>query len=736
VVWLGGQWMCQGLGPRTSALAPRPLRTHSQLSRIAHLPPLPPSPSSANRSPSQGRETTALSRELSDFLVELSIALHKHAIYPAGHPLVAAAVGRLLVKAHALLQERATISIGVARKQLVIEGMATDTDNALLRELSERLHNHHLGAVRFGQGVQREELTDFLLTVAADTARGGQPIGMQPAQLMPTWGHIQLFPLAYDSLALVDDAERARGGETDPGAPPTAPQLWVGLAQAALALGGDRIEEAAAADPSTVAHAIDARPKEQAYDQVIVGYLLQIAGELKGAGGADAQMLRRRISKMLSEMRPETLNRLLEMGGNLSQRKKFLLDATQGLAVDAVVDLVRAAASTSKQTVSHSMLRMLSKLAQHAEVGPEKVRSEATSALREQVQWLVTEWDLDDPNPSEYNAMLDSVSRAAPVFITNDLGVGCEAERLVAMGIEVGVLGDQVQRAVDQLLQEGHNTKLIEMLERAPADSVTAATLWQQIATMDRVQQLLHADRIDFAMLDRVVSRLGLAAVDPLFDALEVTEDQKSRVRLLDSLAKTGAEGAAALAARLPGAKPTAQRDILALFSRLPQLPTTFSAEHYLTSRDATVRREAIKLLLKLPVGRARAIIAALADTDERTLLLALGEALEDCPPEALPLIKARIDRRDLDAPMRALGIRVLAGSKLPGMLEWLLAFTAAPKRLFGGAKLAPKSPELLAALTSLAMHWNADPRAAQVLAWAAKSPDGEIRTAIYPKAK
>jgi hypothetical protein len=696
---------------------------------------LPPSPSSANRSPNAGRETTSLSRELSDFLVELSIALHKHAIYPAGHPHVAAAVARLLVKVHALLQERATISIGVARRQLVIEGMATDVDNALLRELSERLHNHHLGAIRFGQGVQREELTDFLLTVAADPSRGGQPIGLQSAQLIPSWAHIQLFPLAYDALALIDDPTITRGGDADL-APPTAPQLWVGLAQAALALGGDRAEEAAAADPSMVAKAIDARPKEQAYDQVIVGYLLQIASELKGAGDADAQMLRRRISKMLSEMRPETLNRLLEMGGNLGQRKRFLLDATQGLAVDAVVDLVRAAASTSKQTVSHSMLRMLSKLAQHAEAGPEKVRAEATSALREQVQWLVTEWNLDDPNPTEYNAMLDSVSRAAPVFVSSELGVGCEAERLVAMGIEVGVLGDQVQRAVDQMLGSGHNTKLIEMLERAPAESVVTATLWQQIATMDRVHQLLHADRIDFAMLDRIVSRLGLAAVDPLFDALEVIEDQKSRARLLDSLAKTGSEGAAALAGRLPGARPAAQRDILALFARLAELPTGFSAESYLSNRDATVRREAIKLLLKNPSGRARAIVAALGDPDDRTLLLALGEALEDCPPEAIPLIKARIDRRDLDAPMRALGIRVVAGSKLPGMLEWLLGFTAAPKRLFGGLRLAPKSPELLAALTSLAMHWNSDPRAAEVLAIAAKSDDGEIRQAIFPKVR
>ena len=51
------------------------------------------------------------------------------------------------------------------------------------------------------------------------------------------------------------------------------------------------------------------------------------------------------------------------MGGDVIQRRKFVLDATQGMAVDAVVNLVQAAADTSGQTISHSLIRMLSKLA-------------------------------------------------------------------------------------------------------------------------------------------------------------------------------------------------------------------------------------------------------------------------------------------------------------------------------------------------------------------------------------
>jgi hypothetical protein len=48
------------------------------------------------------------------------------------------------------------------------------------------------------------------------------------------------------------------------------------------------------------------------------------------------------------------------MGGDALQRRKFVLDATQGMTAEAVVDLLKAAAVAEKQNVSHSMIRVLS----------------------------------------------------------------------------------------------------------------------------------------------------------------------------------------------------------------------------------------------------------------------------------------------------------------------------------------------------------------------------------------
>ena len=122
------------------------------------------------------------------------------------------------------------------------------------------------------------------------------------------------------------------------------------------------------------------------------------------------------------------------MGGDVIQRRKFVLDATQGMAVDAVVDLVQAAADTSGQTISHSLIRMLSKLAVHADDGSPMARPSADSALRDQVHKLVTGWNLEDPNPDNYRLALEKMSRAAPTFRGDDT-FPAEPERLLAMGL-------------------------------------------------------------------------------------------------------------------------------------------------------------------------------------------------------------------------------------------------------------------------------------------------------------
>jgi hypothetical protein len=681
-----------------------------------------------------------LPRELADFLVELSIAMHKTAIYPARHPLLSSAVSGVERKLAGLLRERPTLSIGVARRQLIIEGVATDPNHPLLRELAERFHRHHLGALRFSTGVTAAEVTDVLATVAAsaDSALQGKPVGLGPAEGLTRWAHVRLFPLTYEQLQLMEGEENAAAESGDS---TRAAQLWIGLARAALmaetnaaaaAAGGAPAPDIVADDPESVAKAIDEHQSDEGYDQVIVGYLLQIAQELNaaGEGAGEAPALQARVSRMVASLDPRTLRRLLAMGGDLTQRKRFVSDAARGMKPNAVIDLVRAAAESSNQTISHSLLRMFNKLAVHAERNTGGMGVEAESALRDNVQRLIGNWGLDDPNPDQYTAALDNMSRATPNAEGPDADGGrLEAERVVQMSLETGAVGEMVWKAVDQLVSEGRTADLLDMVEGAPAER-SASLIRARTATQDNLRRSLDGQKVEMELAARMAKSLGLAAAEPLLDALDklAEADERNARGLSDLLVSLGTDAGEAIAGRIPLASWTTQRRLLTILARLPVLPEGFVPSDFTMHPDERVRMEALRLMLMRESHRERALRIAIADSDEKMLRLGLSSALESCPASVVPGILRRLG--DLAPEARVLAIRVLAASKTRTALDHLLALTVR-KRRFWGQRLAQKSPEVLAALGGLAQHWGDDSRAKTVIALAARHTDTEIRAVV-----
>ncbi|HKS05927.1 MAG TPA: hypothetical protein VJR92_06405 [Gemmatimonadaceae bacterium] len=682
-------------------------------------------------------EGAALSSDLANFLIELSIGLHKNATYPPGHPLLDGATAGIIKRLDALLKERSTLSLGVARHQLIIEGVATDDTNPVLRDLAIRLHRHHLGAVKFTQGVDSREIAAMLATVAVAVGRRERPIGMEGADFLGQWPHIRLLPMTFEQLQLLDEepaegeAEDVSGTELR-GAKSRAAVLWIGLARAALAsesAGSNLPTDEVATDPMVVAKAINENKKDVAYDQVVVGYMLQIADELKlKKEGSEALALRRRISQLVSGLDEETRRRVLTMGGDALQRRKFMIDAADGMTVEAVMELLKAAADTSHQNISHSMFRMLSKLAMNAEGGVVHARSHADVELREQVTRLVKDWDLDDPNPDSYRLALQRMSADQSMFTGIDQ-YPCEPERLLAMGFEIELLGEPVWRAVDQMLERPDFAPLLDFLDAAPPGWLREA-LWHYVASPERLHAVLSRTPVNFGLVHRLVARMRLASVDPLLDAIEAL-DERTASSLVDILAGLGDDVGGFVAARLASTRWSLLRTYLAIIGRLSVWPAGFTPRDYARHPDTSVRREALRMLMKAPATRDEAISQAVADIDDRVVRLALGAAMNNCPPAAARLLMVRTRDDTLAPDLRSLGVRVLASYKSPETVQWLAERTLGKKRIFFRRPLATKTPEMLAALSGLAAHWRDDPLAQSVIALARKSTDPEVARAV-----
>jgi hypothetical protein len=690
----------------------------------------------SNAAPAPERPT--LSREFSEFLVDLSVALHKHAMYPTGHPSLEPAAGAVVRRANRLLEARERIALGVARNQLIIEGVATDPTQPVLRRLAEGLHLHHLGAMSVSRGVDTAEIRSALLALSADSDRDG-PLGLLPPDRLPAWPHVRLHPLTFDRLALIADtpmADGATGGQRNS----RGGELWMGLATAAMANDVSATPIVSTpAEPAEVARAIDEHQGADAYDQVIVGYLLQIARELNEASHADAAALRRRTGRLIATLKPETLRRLVEMGGDAAQRRAFVLDAAQGMAVDAVVEILKAAADANGQTISHGLVRMLSKLAAHAELGQAQARPLADVALREQVGRLLDGWQLDDPNPEAYGHLLQHFatagSEAAPARLGSDQADQADPLRVVQMSLEVDAYGPLVEGAVDRVVFQGTVNALLQALDSRPDGAgATGDAILARLLQPAAIGAMLASEPIDFDSLDYLLGSMSLEGHTLLLDALVESENRTTRRKLLDRLSSTHLDIGPLIVARLADARWFVQRNMLVLLTRGGRAPVGFSATPWTKHPDGRVRHEAIRLQLTLPAEREVALRRALEDDDPRVLHIGLAALQEGCPSSMASLVvRVATDPKAADD-LRVLAVRGLGRSReCFECLRGLLHLVDGGRTFLRRRRLAPRTPILLAALRALADGWSAHPDAKPLLACATASSDPEIRQAVRP---
>jgi hypothetical protein len=681
-------------------------------------------------------ERAAPSRELNEFLIELSVALHRHSMYPSGHPALAPAVEAVVRRAEQLMQGRPSIAFGVARRQLIIGGVTTDPEHPVLRRLAEGLHRQHIGAVSLMSGVNPREIGEALRLLATEPEHEGA-VGLEQRSPVSTWPHVKLHQLTFDGLALLDDGRLPGDAESTRQASQGA-DLWVRLARAAMASDGAD-GRAVSTEPSAVAQAIDAHQGAEDYDQVIVGYLLQIVRELKTASGDNADDLRTRTSRLIASLRPGTLRRLVQMGGAEGQNDQFLRDATDGMAVHAVLEIVKAAADASGQTISHGLIRMLSKLATHAERGSDLARPRADFELRDQVNRLLADWRLEDPNPEAYSRVLESLATSSPADpVRRDRRVAARPEplRIVQMSLESGAFGPIVNKAMKQIVETGHVSAVLDLLASPPeGGEVVAELLLARLTNPGALKSIVEHDPIDVASLDGLLPRLSLAGYEQLLDVLASSESRATRRKLVDRLVRTAAQIGPLIAAHLDDERWYVQRNMLVLLERSGGVPDGFSAIRWTTHPDARVRCEAIRLQLTLPYEREIAVQTALYDTDPRVVRLGLAAVQRDCLEDLRDRVVQLAVVPESGDDLRLYAVTALGRIRHESALGALLHLTDGGRSLLGRPRLPPKTPVLVAAIKALSKTWAADPRAAVVLALAAESSDSELRDAASPPA-
>ncbi len=654
------------------------------------------------------------------FLTRFSIALHKHATYPPGHPTLVSADSAVAQALDGLFQDRTSLQLGVARRELIIDGQPIESSNAIVSELAERLHRREIGGLELRRGITPDELADLLQEMSADPQVFRQRLHGE-GEPLPAWPHVQVAPHAFRRLALA--SEQDVQGDDDSG----AERLWASLAAAAL----DRAvgDGGGSVEPTAIAARINTLVKDETSGRKVAEMLVRLGRHARGAGHAERVAVEGKVRSLVSGLSKEALSWLFQ-GQSPDERRALLGDAVDALPVDTVVELLQAAASSGSQNISHYMLRLLKKLANQASTEGE-TGFQGDVALRDAAHEMIDNWTLEDPNPAQHTRLLEEVSRFEHSKLEGQAPLTGEGLRLMQIALETDASGDHVLEAAELMLESRQLGELLDLLGGAVDAPSTVGAVRRHLMSPEILRRVLLEEPIDVEGSQRLLGEVGPDGAGGLLDALTISEAQATRRLIVERLAAMGAAIGPLLAERMPRAPWYVQRNLLALLARLKELPPGFTARPWAEHPEVTVRFQALSVMARQANEREEAVHLALGDTDPRVIRFGLDAAAgAGLPRSALTRLMLLLNNPARPVELRARGIRLLGQVHNQATRDWLIDRVLTKRTLFRGPRLMPRSPEMIASLAVLARKWREYPPAAWALKTAAESGDPDLAMA------
>lgn len=448
----------------------------------------------------------------------------------------------------------------------------------------------------------------------------------------------------------------------------------------------------------------------------------RLAGEAGTDGGAAD-----RLSDLLVHLQTSILVGALRTELNQQRRARLLQNAIRGLSIRATLRLAQAASSAYDKPFSRPLRRLLRKLAREAVTPGTLIQPEAQVLFRRIVARKFAKRAVR-PSDAVTLGFKDVFAEAPPRRPPGKATP--EAERVMQTAMEIDAVGEAVWVATTEMIDGGQERELIALLKGTPPTSKVARLVLGRIGHQHLLSRLLQEDPVDFELVDLLLDHMGVAAAKVLLEELAESRSRVTRREVFRRVARLGPAIGPLLEVRLKDRRWFVLRNMIALAREAGCLLDGHIMQPFLTHADARVRREALHLLIRHDVTYEQAITQALEDTDRNVLRTTLQAARSRLPETAVPVLADRVTRSEFPPEFRVLTLHLLGRSNNTVVLEALLHFTQNGKTILGRPKLAPKTPEMLAALSNMARTWPGERRVAALLACAARSKDAEVADA------
>ncbi len=668
-------------------------------------------------------------------LMRFAGTLSRRRAYAASHPMVTAAEAQLIEAIQDAMRERATVSIAVARNELIIDGELWDARNGTARELANRLHRRGVGAIAIESGLTLDALRESLSWLVEEPGGAGDT--------PPNTGAFHITRTAYDLLILEDATRDAQSAIAS---------LWRTLAEVTGVV-ADRNDEPAVAEEyaglplmfdntPTGDHGFDTDAilealRESLNDPQVARRTAVALFELTNHGVADTpegrELIGDQLLTLLERIGTGSLGPIVKGLLDSAKQHEFVAQIVDVLPVSEAVAWLDAAATASEQQISHQMLRLMSKL---ASVAGDRGDAATDGVFRGAARDLVSNWTLADPNPAAHAELLDRIAgfergerNGGQVATERSLA---ESSRLVQMALELDVVGEDTTAAVEALVATGHGGAVMGWIATA-GDTPTAAEL-RHAAISDRViRKLLLTEPVDRLVARSLLDQLDVSTADTLIDVLAEAGSKGTRLLIRQRLAEFGDEITPRLHARLGDGPWYLIRNVLSLLqesvTRSGGADAATQAIADLQSHaQVQVRIEALRVLARMDDAvRTAAFLRALDDDGERVVVMALQELADtssdrgSLPDAVVEKIIALVDAGRQSDPVRARAIRALMFTRSDRVRDWLIGIVSKRSVLLRRLALTEPTQPAVSALHVLTRIYADDPQAGAVMALAAR---------------
>jgi hypothetical protein len=244
---------------------------------------------------------------LTDAVIELNISRRSVGLYPREHPIVKESIERAFAFLTKLFEIRSSITLAITKDFLMIDDYILDKKNPVFREFAFSQYKKGIIAITFSSGLEIDELIGFHeLLVTGDEVVGQAVLKVAEEKKLK---HIKLVPIDLSRLKFSEGGEKQDGSEID---------FWGNYIKALLE--GTLVDSDAEGivlniPPEEMASFLnersdETRPDNDTYDRVITTYLKK-----KEHTGVNSELFSRFIA-MVEGLSPEIKKQLLQRAFN------------------------------------------------------------------------------------------------------------------------------------------------------------------------------------------------------------------------------------------------------------------------------------------------------------------------------------------------------------------------------------------------------------------------------------